>query len=266
MNRLTLIKLGGSLITDKSKPFTSRPAVIQRLGQEIKAALSQHKELKIILAHGSGSFGHVPAAKYGTADGFRDEFGKLGACITHDVAAQINRIVTKELLEVGLPVVGIPPSAIFITAKGKLKRKFLEPVLILLKNGIIPVLYGDVIWDEKQGSAIFSGETSLKMVAEDLTKTGWKIDRDIQCGIEDGVLDQNGKVIPQITPVKFAKLNRLISGSRNADVTGGMLHKVKEGLEMAKHGINTLIISGIRPNRLYKTVMGEKVVGTLITS
>ena len=254
------------MITDKSRPMTPRPGVIRRLGLEIKSALSKKKDVQIILGHGSGSFGHVPAKKYGTADGFRDEFGKLGACITHDVAARINRIVIKELLEIGLPVVGIPPSAVFTATAGKVKRKFLDPVLILLKKGIIPVLYGDVIWDEKQGSAIFSGETSLKIVSEELIKKDWKIDRDIQCGVEDGVLDQNGKVIPQITSVKFTKLHQIITGSKNSDVTGGMLHKVKEGLEMEKYGIKTLIIGGKHKNYLHQALLGRSVPGTLITN
>lgn len=262
---LLLIKLGGSLITDKSLAYTAKPAVIRRLGTEIKRALGQKKDLKLILAHGSGSFGHVPAMKYGTATGFTDDRGRFGACITHDVAARINRIVIKELLQIGLPVVSVPPSAIFVTKSGKITSKFLEPILILLDRGVIPVLYGDVIWDEKQGSAIFSGETSLKIVAEELIQKGWKITRDVQCGIEDGVLDQNGKVISVITPVKFTKLHQAIGGSKSLDVTGGMLHKVKEGLEMAKHSIKTLIIGGKHKNYLQRALLGRSVPGTLIT-
>ena len=254
------------MITDKSRPMTPRPGVIRRLGLEIKSALSKKKDVQIILGHGSGSFGHVPAKKYGTADGFRDEFGKLGACITHDVAAQINRIVIKKLLQVGLPVAAVPPSAIFISANGKPVKMFIDPILTLLDNGIIPMLYGDVIWDEKQGSTIFSGETSLKIVAEELIKKGWKITLDVQCGIEDGVLDQNGKIVPVITPVKFTKLHKAISGSKNSDVTGGMLHKVKEGLEMAKYGIKTLIIGGEHKNYLHQALLGRSVPGTLITN
>jgi len=36
MKELTLIKLGGSLITDKGKPYTAEPQVIRRLAKEIK--------------------------------------------------------------------------------------------------------------------------------------------------------------------------------------------------------------------------------------
>lgn len=265
MKEIILIKLGGSLITDKSRPLTSRPDIIRRLGLEIKSALSIKKNLRIILSHGSGSFGHIPAKKYGTADGFKNQRGRLGACITSDIAAKLNRIVIQELISTGLPVVFMPPSSIMIAENGKPLKIFIEPILLLLDKGIIPVLYGDVIWDEKKGSAIFSGETSLKIVAEELIQKGWKITRDVQCGIEDGVLDQNGKVISVITPVKFTKLHQAIGGSKNLDVTGGMLHKVKEGLEMAKHGIKTLIIGGKHKNYLQRALLGRSVPGTLIT-
>lgn len=262
---LLLIKLGGSLITDKSRPLTPRPEIIRRLGLEIKSALSKKKNIKIILSHGSGSFGHIPAKKYGTANGFQNRRGRLGACITSDIAAKLNRIVIQELISAGLPVAFIPPSSIFIAENGKPLKIFIEPILILLEKGIIPVLYGDVIWDTKKGSSIFSGETCLKLVAHELIKRGWSVSRDIQLGIEKGVLDKKGKIIPHITPVKFAKLQQAIGGSKSLDVTGGMLHKVKEGLEMAKHGIKTLIIGGKHKNYLQRALLGRSVPGTLIT-
>ena len=266
MKEIILIKLGGSLITDKSRPMTPRPDVIRRLGAEIKSALSKKKNVQIILSHGSGSFGHIPAKKYGTADGFKNQRGRLGACITNDIAAKLNRIVIQELISAGLPVAFIPPSSIFIAENGKPIKIFIDPVLALLDKGIIPVLYGDVIWDTKNGSSIFSGETCLKIISSELISRNWKITYDIQLGIEKGVLDENGKIIPLITSEKFNKLHPGISGSANQDVTGGMLHKVKEGLEMAKYGIKTLIIGGKHKNYLHQALLGRSVPGTLITN
>lgn len=266
MKEIILIKLGGSLITDKSRPLTSRPDIIRRLGLEIKSALSIKKNLRIILSHGSGSFGHIPAKKYGTADGFKNQRGRLGACITSDIAARLNRIIIQELISTGLPVAFIPPSSIMIAADGKLLKIFIEPILVLLGKGIIPVLYGDVIWDTKKGSTIFSGETCLKIVAHELIKRGWRITRDIQLGIEKGVLDKKGKVIPHITSVKFTKLHPVIGGSANQDVTGGMWHKVQESLKMAKSGIETLIASGEIKGLAYKAIIEKKINGTKIST
>ncbi|MBI5356594.1 amino acid kinase [Candidatus Collierbacteria bacterium] len=265
MKEIILIKLGGSLITDKSRPMTPRPDIIRRLGTEIKSALSKKKNIRIILSHGSGSFGHIPAKKYGTAEGFQDKLGRLGACITNDIAARLNRIVIQELISTGLAVGFIPPSSIFVAENGKTTKVFVDPILILLDKGIIPVIYGDVIWDTKKGSSIFSGETCLKIISRELIKRNWKISRNIQLGIEKGVLDRNGEIIPLITLMKFRKLHKKINGSANPDVTGGMWHKVKESLEMGKFGIETLIASGEVKGLANKALTGKKVSGTIIS-
>lgn len=262
---LLLIKIGGSLITDKSSPLTPRLETIRRLGLEIKSAMSIKNDIKIILSHGSGSFGHIPAKKYGTANGFNNSRERLGACITSDDAAKLNRIVIKELINAGLPATSVAPSSMLTAKNGDLSNIFIDPILALLNKGLIPVLYGDVIWDTKRGSSIFSGETCLKIIARELIKMDWPIAHCIQLGIEKGVLDNKGKIVPLITRAKLAELHRAIGGSANQDVTGGMWHKVQESLEMAKYGIKTLIASGERKKLAYKAIIGKKVNGTIIS-
>ncbi|MFN8459248.1 MAG: hypothetical protein U0401_32125 [Anaerolineae bacterium] len=57
MTELVLLKLGGSVITDKTKPFTARMDVIERLAQEINHALTDRGgDLQLIIGHGAGSF------------------------------------------------------------------------------------------------------------------------------------------------------------------------------------------------------------------
>ena len=66
---IVLLKLGGSLITDKDTPYTPRLDKLKELALEIKTVLDSTPELLLILGHGSGSFGHVAAKKHGTRDG-----------------------------------------------------------------------------------------------------------------------------------------------------------------------------------------------------
>ena len=66
---MQFLKLGGSLITDKDTAHTPRIDVIDRIAGEIKKYLVEHPQDSLLLGHGSGSFGHVPAAKYGTREG-----------------------------------------------------------------------------------------------------------------------------------------------------------------------------------------------------
>ena len=66
---IIFLKLGGSLITDKDKAYTPRLDKLTELALEIKTVLDSTPDLLLILGHGSGSFGHTAAKKYGTRDG-----------------------------------------------------------------------------------------------------------------------------------------------------------------------------------------------------
>ncbi len=96
------IKLGGSLITDKNSALMPRPAVIQRLAEEIATASRDHPERQYILSHGSGSYGHVVGKRYRTREGVSDARGWRGFAETGHIAAQLNRLVVAALLRCGL--------------------------------------------------------------------------------------------------------------------------------------------------------------------
>lgn len=265
MKPLVLIKLGGSLITDKTKPYTAKPRVMRRLGREIKNALDHNRRLQIIITHGGGSFAHISAKKYDTGNGFKDAHGRLGACITHHDAARINRLVIEQFLAAGLPVASISPSSIFVARQNQLAKKFFDSLINLLNQNITPVLYGDVIWDQVKGCSIYSGEISMGLITQYLLRQKQPIKQIIQCSIENGVYRLNDKkTIPFITNQTFKQIKPDLLGSHGVDVTGGMLHKVEESLKLTEKRVSTLIINGRQKNCLYKALLGHHVPGTLI--
>ncbi|MCJ7827814.1 isopentenyl phosphate kinase [Patescibacteria group bacterium] len=262
--KLILVKLGGSLITDKTKPYTARLKVMSRLGQEIKSFFDQ-KEVELVVAQGVGSFAHTSAAKYETKKGFCDQRGRLGACITHHDAATINRLLVGQLLKVGLPVASVAPSSVFLASNGSVWHCFYQSVEVLLDKSIIPVLYGDVIWDRKKGCTIFSGEESLNLLVKYFLKQERKVKRVIFCGTENGVWGQSReKRLEVITADTFPEIKKYLGGSHGVDVTGGMLHKVEQALKLAQEGIETWIINGRRKSELVKALAGKKISGTIV--
>jgi len=62
----------------------------------------------------------------------------------------------------------------------------------------------------------------------------------------------------------FKKFQNAIGKSKNIDVTGGMIHKVKESLEITQLGIPSLIINCGKSGNLKKAILGREVKGTLI--
>jgi len=262
MKNLILVKLGGSLITNKNKPYTAKPATIKRLAREIESGWG--KGFRFIISHGSGSFGHTSATKYKTADGFKKKKDVFGLAVVQQDALKINRIINEIFIGGRLPCLSFVPSSFTLADNKKLAKIFIEPIIQTLKIDALPLVFGDVILDTKIGCCIFSGEVTLNNLSSRLGKRGFKIKKVIQCGTTDGVYDATGKTIPKITPKNFKKFKSWITESNRVDVTGGMLHKVKESLKIAKLGIDVFIINGKRKGNLYQTIISQPKMGTLI--
>ena len=265
MKELILIKLGGSLSTDKSKALTPRMDVIKRLGNEIRDAQKGTKA-KIVLAHGQGSYAHIPAAKYKTQLGNINKDSVKGFSIVADMATWPNRILVKEFIEQGIPAVSFSPLSFVFSDNQKLESMFTKQIEKALEIGIMPVIYGDVIMDSKMGFCIYSGEKTLDLLAYKLSKS-YKIEKIIMAGDTDGVYDEKGKTITKITPSSFESIKSALGGSNSTDVTGGMLHKVEESLKLIKKlDTQVCILSGLSRGNLKKAILGRDVKGTLITN
>lgn len=259
MRKLVLIKLGGSVITDKSRPFTAKKSVIKRLALEIKRAKNSLGNTDLIIGHGSGSFGHTIAAKYQTQKGIINCNSIKGFCLTSETAVDINRIVLKEFLQTGLNVVSFSPMSFVYS-----KNIFLNPIKQSINLEFIPLIYGDVVFDIDRGFTIYSCERILDILARKLSRN-YKSVRIIQAGDTDGVYDKNGRTIAGITPRNFQKVKKWIGGSGLTDVTGGMIHKVKEALLLGKeYNLTTLVINGNKKGNLLSAITGSEVVGTKI--
>ena len=134
---LTLIKLGGSLITDKTRPHTPRLDVLARLADEIASARRVQPGLRLLLGHGSGSFGHVPAQKYGTRQGVHTPAEWLGFVEVWREAAALNHLVMDALAGADVPAIAFSPSAAVIAAGGQAAAWDLSPLSAALEAGLL---------------------------------------------------------------------------------------------------------------------------------
>jgi len=260
---LTLIKLGGSVITDKNKAFVAKKEVIDRLSKEIRSSLEKYKG-DLIIGHGSGSFGHTVAAKYKTQEGIINEKSIEGFPLVSEAARRINTIVMDIFLKNGLKAVSFSPLSYTYTEDEKPVKVLLEPIKRALEVKLLPVIYGDVIMDKKKGFCIYSGEKSLNILASNL-KNSYQTIRIIYCGETDGVYDEKGNTIKSITPNNYESIKRMLGGSGGVDVTGGMIHKVNEALEISeKLQIETKIINVTKKDNLKNAILGKEVVSTTI--
>ena len=247
MSELVFVKFGGSVITDKTRAETARPDVIARLAREVASARAERPGLALVLGHGSGSFGHMAARRFGTREGVHGVDAWLGFAEVATVAARLNRIVVDALQEAGVPVWSVQPSASARCDGGKLQSMELAPVIQALEHGLVPVLYGDVALDRNQGGTIISTEQIFAYLAGHLHP-----DRLILVGAVDGVFDGDplrepvARRIPGISAANWASVRALLGGSHGVDVTGGMLAKVEEMVDLARRmpGLEIQLMSG----------------------
>lgn len=262
---LTLIKLGGSLITDKRVEGAFREDVMKRLAREIRTALTTHPDMPLIIGHGSGSFGHVAGKRYGTIRGVTSREDWRGFAEVAAAAAQLNHRVVAALREAGIPAMRFAPSASARCNDGSLVEMALYPLQKALANGLIPVVYGDVAVDEVRGGTIISTEIILDYIARHMP-----VERIILLGEVDGVLDRDAVVIPVITPHTLSQFRDVLRGSYGVDVTGGMLSKVEDMVALvaspAGSSLTIRIINGNMPGLLAETLAGHGSAGTLITA
>jgi isopentenyl phosphate kinase len=264
MTRLILIKLGGSSITDIGKESVARVDVIRRLAQEMKGASD---DTRLIVGHGSGSFGHIPGHKYRVKEGLINEDSRKGASLTQYVASQLHSIVIGELNEAGLNPRSFPPSSSVVTSDRRIIDWNIDPVRSVLDSGFTPVVYGDVTIDLKLGVTIIPTEEPLRYLAEKLRPA-----KVILGGDTDGIftsnpkLDPGAKLIERIDSSNIEEALKAAGDSTKIDVTGGMRSKLEYAYGMAKLGSTCQIINVLVPGRLRSAILGEETVGTVISA
>jgi isopentenyl phosphate kinase len=258
----TLIKLGGSLITDKRVENSFNADIMHRLAHEIAHA-QKTAPTSLIIGHGSGSFGHFAAHKYGTMTGVSTPENWRGYAEVARVAGKLNTLVMEALIGVGLPILKLQPSASALCHDGELIHMALSPLITALENGLVPLVYGDVSLDEVRGGTIISTETIMTYLSKNLP-----VKRVLLLGEVDGVLDGEGQVIPRITPNTLGQYQSALGGSYGTDVTGGMFAKVRDMINLVKERphLSIRILNGQVANRLLDTLTDDLQTGTLITN
>jgi isopentenyl phosphate kinase len=255
---MILVKLGGSVITDKSKLRTFRRSSCERLANELRAA-----KPPLAIVHGAGSFGHIEAKKHGLHKGFKEDSQiRHVAAVQRDVR-ELNLKVLEALISKGIRAVSIPPAASATFKNGSIQSFEQDAFKRVLDLGLAPVSFGDVVPDEAMGFSICSGDLMMQALAESFGP-----DLVVFCADVDGVFDcdpkrsKKSKLIPELNKSSLREIRR--TASRSADVTGSIYGKLERMLAIAQYCEKCMIVNGNVPGRLEKAVRGERVVSTVV--
>lgn len=213
---VTLLKLGGSVITKKDQPETLNEINLHTAA----TIISNHRPKNLIVVHGGGSFGHFHASNFGVTI----ERGISNATevdIIHSSMTNLCDTVIHTFHSLNIPAIPIHPLSVAWRDSNSVLHFPSQHILSLLESGFVPVVHGDIITTAKEGATIVSGDEIVTNLSNSIPtkRIGF-------CTLTPGVLDSSGNVIPHLSPHQQKESS--ITHSSATDVTGGMAGKINE--------------------------------------
>ena len=243
---MILIKLGGSIITNKEKPLSPRKKVIENIAKNLKKI-----DEPIIIVHGGGSFGHYWSVKY-DMHAKPEKYNMHGVAIVKNSMIDLNKIILDVLVKNKINPYALPPTDFMSGNKPIIKK--VKEIAKIATSGLIPITYGDALWYGDKKTYILSGDKIMTHLAKILKPR-----------LIIFVLNEDGLY----SDLKTKKLIYELKGEspkiseNKMDVTGGMTRKVEEATIIAKSGMNVFFVNGNKPERIVKAVKNRKYEGTL---
>jgi len=254
---LTIIKIGGSVITNKK---SGKPRINSRNLQTIARQLEDFRG-PYILIHGAGSYGHPLVKKTGIDKGVANPVQLVAMAQTQRLQNLLDSIVCDALIKRGIPAFPCQASAQAIMESGRLVKMDTDAIEGMVKMGLVPVCYGVPAFDKNLGCTILSGDQIAPYLAK---KLGAK--RIIEAGDVEGIFTVNPKkdkqavLISDINAANYKDIEKHLNGSLAPDVTGGMKQKYLELLAAAETGIVAQIVHF----KSLKDALAGKHIGSVI--
>ncbi|SRR5712692_192159 len=257
MQAPVVVKLGGSAITDKSRTSTPRLEVIHNAIKEIASYSGP-----LVLLHGGGSFAHPFVSTAALKNGFGQKSQLVSVSEIELNLDQLTRIIGVGLLLRHRPFVPLAPMSFMTLRRGRVGRSFLDPITAALRLGLIPLIHGDLAFDEIRGCGIVSADRIASLLGQKIGTSKALFGCDV-----DGLYDGNPKTSSKaeiIAEVNRSNYTRVLKGLKpsKGDVTGGMRGKALEALWLAKHGCESYVFNLTKPGNLRSLLRGSSFVGT----
>ena len=255
---VTIVKLGGSAITDKSKECTpDLPTLDSSIDQ-----LASHR-MPFVIMHGGGSYGHPIVRKTRLQEGLSERSQLIAIAETELALNQLTRIVQVSLLRRKIPFAPLSPMSFLTTKNGRIHRLFIQPLREALKLGLTPLIHGDLAFDSVKGVSVVSADQLASRLGVAFGGARVLFGCDV-----DGVFNRDPKdqgqtrMIRTVDQSNAQQVLHLLRKEIVRDTTGGMYNKVREALKLAKSGRPCYIFNLRRPGLLTEAIAGKLSLGT----
>ena len=266
---LTVLKLGGSLLTDKTKPYVIRKDVLNSAAREIKECISEGLIQSLVLVHGVGSYGHPLVLEHQLHKGFQSTDQILPIAKTQAKVNEFRQMIVKQFHEIEVPMVLLHPSSMIVSKKMRMTNYFLDSLKSFVNLETVPLLGGDMLIDTAMGWSVGSGDQLAVLLAKELGAKNLIFASDVT-----GIYEADPKEVPDARPIEKINLKELeatlerMGVSGVIDASGAMKGKLKSIIPVTSEiekGLNVGLISMMEYGNLKLFLKGEKVQHTRVT-
>ena len=243
---MILIKLGGSIITNKEKPLSPRIKTINNIAKQLKKISEP-----FVIVHGGGSFGHYWSVKYDMHTK-PARYDSHGVSIVKNSMIDLNKIILDSLTRNKLNPYCLPPTD-FMSGNKPIPSKIKE-IKKIAESDLIPVTFGDALWYGQKKYYILSGDKIMSILA-----------RALRPRLSIFVLNVDGLYSDLRTKrlIYDMKDDQVSIQDISMDVTGGMTRKVEEATRISKMGLKVFFANGNKPERIINAIQKNKFEGTV---
>lgn len=263
---LYILKIGGSVATYRNRPeISTRRTLLKEIAFFIKKA-QQKKNFDLILIHGAGAASRQLVKEFELQKGTTGDAEKSQAALLSQVVSQkLNNSITEIFIATGIQVVPIHTASTTIQRDGKIERMNLETVTMALGQKLVPLLYGEVVFDETLGMSVCSGDDIAVHLSEKL-----KINKIAFASDVKGIFTKDPHLHPETQLIEEITLKRAFKKMENLkphsiDVTNGLFGKIKNFLNLKNDTLELIeIFNGLEAQNYQKVLLGEEFPHTKI--
>lgn len=265
---ILILKLGGSLLTDKSTPYTLREELIENIASEIRECIDLGLIKGLVLVHGVGSFGHPPVLKYNLHKGFRNKDQLISLSKTQQIVNELRNTVVAKLIEEEIPVSLMYASSMVVGNKMAIVDDIFKSLKGFLSIGMVPLIGGDMMYDKSMGFSVCGGDQIAVVLSRVLNAKQLLFATDVP-----GVFDKDPKsgekaqLLKEVNIKEIEQILNEMNKSAETDASGKMQGKllsltpIKDRIKM---GLEVAIFSMAEKGTLTKYLRGEEIKTTKI--
>ena len=257
---LIVLKLGGSLLTDKSTPYKLREEIIKAVAVEIKECIDLGLIKNLVIVHGVGSFGHPPVLKYNLHKGFRNKDQLISMSKTQQIVNELRKAIAIIFTEEGVPINLMHDSSMVVGSKMVITDHAFTSLKGFLSLSMVPLIGEDMMYDTKMGFSVCGGDQLAVLISRELNTKQLIFATDV-----DGVYKNDPKKSPEALLLKEININEIElfiqkMDESSKDATGKMRGKLLSLISVKDHikkGLEVSIFSMIKKGNLKKYLEGK---------